>query len=194
MKNAKTERKDHSREKILESAGALLREKGISGTSVAGVMEGADMTVGGFYAHFPSKRSLMAETMRETLRQSRSRMEEGADDLRGEDWIMAVARSYLSRAHRDHPEAGCPLPATLGELSREDPAVREVLVNEVGQMAGEIAAHLKEAGVEDSRDEALALFAVMVGGLTLARALKDSPLSDTMLKACRKHLERSLSA
>lgn len=194
MKNAKAERKDHSREKILESAGSLLREKGIAGTSVAGVMEGADMTVGGFYAHFPSKQSLVAETMREALRQSRGRMEEGTNDLRGEDWVMAVARSYLSRSHRDHPETGCPLPATLGELSREDPAVREVLADELNQMAKEISAHLKEAGVEDSRGEALATLAVMVGGLTLARALKDPPLSDNVLKACRNHLERSLPA
>ena len=191
MKSAKTERKDRSREKILASAGSLIRERGISGTSVAGVMDGAGMTVGGFYAHFPSKQSLVAETMRETLRQSRGRLEEGANDLRGEEWVMAVSRSYLSRAHRDHPEQGCPLPTTLGELTREEPAVRKVLADELDGMVSEIASHLAEAGVDDSRGEALATFAVMVGGLTLARALKGETLSDAMLKACRHHLERS---
>ena len=68
------------------------------------------MTVGGFYAHFPSKRSLVAETMRETLRQSRGRLEEGADDLAGQGVDHGGGPPYLSRAHRDHPEAGCPLP------------------------------------------------------------------------------------
>jgi TetR/AcrR family transcriptional repressor of nem operon len=192
MGNAKAEKKERSREKILASAGSLVREKGISGASVAEVMERAGMTVGGFYAHFPSKQSLVAETMRETLRQSRSRMEEGADDMRGEEWVLAVARSYLSRAHRDHPEEGCPLPTTLGELTREEPVVRKVLADELDRTVLEIASHLEEAGVDDPRGEALATLALMVGGLTLARALKGEALSDAVLKACRNHLEHSL--
>ncbi len=67
----RTGRKAESRERILASAGSLVREKGIAGASVSGVMEGAGMTVGGFYAHFPSKRELVAETVGEALRQSR---------------------------------------------------------------------------------------------------------------------------
>ena len=190
--SAKAEKKDLSRERILASAGSLVRGKGISGASVAGVMEGAGMTVGGFYAHFPSKKALVEEAMRETLRQSRGNLEAGAHDLRGAEWVMAAARAYLSRAHRDHPEAGCPLPATLGEISREDPAVREVLARELNAIVSEIAVHLEEAGVENPRGEAMALMAEMVGGLTLARALKDTSLSDAVLKSCRGHIERSL--
>lgn len=192
MTSAKSERKERSRERILESAGCLVREKGISGASVANVMEGAGMTVGGFYAHFPSKQSLMAETLRETLRRSRDRLDALAAGKRGADWVKAVAKGYLSRAHRDHPEIGCPLPATLSEITREDAAVREALEEEIETAAGELGSRLKEAGIEDPRGEALAVLAIMIGGLTLARALRGTDLSDAVLQACRKHIERSV--
>ena len=192
MASAKSERKDRSRERILASAGSLLREKGIRGASVADVMGGAGMTVGGFYAHFPAKQSLIAEAVRETLRQSRERLAAHAGGRRGADWVRAVARSYLSRSHRDNPGSGCPLPATLGEIAREDIAVREALAGEIETAAGELASHLKETGMEGPRGEALAVLATMVGGLTLARALQGSDLSDAVLQACRRHIERSL--
>ncbi|NPV59946.1 MAG: TetR/AcrR family transcriptional regulator [Actinobacteria bacterium] len=193
MANAKAARKERSRERILTSAGVLLREKGISGASVAEVMEGAGMTVGGFYAHFPSKRSLVAETLRDTLRRSRSLLMASAEGKRGADWVSAMARSYLSPQHRDNPRVGCPLPSTLGEVAREDEEVRKALAEEMGEAVSEVASRLKEEGVEDPRGEALALFSIMVGGLTLARALKGSTLSDQVLLACRRHIERYLA-
>ncbi|MDD3718146.1 MAG: TetR/AcrR family transcriptional regulator [Actinomycetota bacterium] len=192
MTKAKTARKEMSRERILASAGSLLREKGISGSSVADVMEGAGMTVGGFYAHFPSKRSLVAEALREALRKSRGLL---ASSLAGKDgaaWVKAMAGGYLSRSHRDNPQSGCPLPATLCEVAREDAQVREALAGEIGDMVDEIASHLEAAGSHDPRSEALATLSTMVGSLTMARALAGTPLSDAVLRACRRHIERSL--
>jgi TetR/AcrR family transcriptional repressor of nem operon len=151
-------------------------------------MEGAGMTVGGFYAHFPSKRELVAETVVETLRQSRGTLSAAAGERTGAEWLETVARAYLSRPHRDHPEAGCPLPATLGEIAREEAPVREALEGELSAIVSEIAAHLREAGVDDPRGEALAALSLMVGGLSLSRALKGTPLSDAVLKACRAHI------
>jgi len=185
-------KKNESRERILESAGSLIRERGINASSISKVMAGAGMTVGGFYAHFPSKQSLMAETLRETLRRSRERLAAYADGKRGAEHIKALAGSYLSRSHRDNPEAGCPLPAALGEIARADPCVREALSDEAGVFVEEMAAHLREAGLDDPKSEALALFSTMVGGLALARALRGAPLSDEILRACRRHVERSL--
>jgi TetR/AcrR family transcriptional repressor of nem operon len=190
--NTRNERKDRSRERILSSAGSLIRKKGISGASVADVMGGARMTVGGFYAHFPSKQALMAEVLRNTLRKSRELLTSAAGDLRGADWLRAVAKSYLSRTHRDHPESGCPLPANLGEIARGNPAMRKVLAGEIGVMRDELASHLKEEGLEDPSGEALAMIATMVGGLTLSRALRGGDLSDEVLRACRRHIDKSL--
>lgn len=192
MTKAKTARKEMSRERILASAGSLLREKGISGASVADVMDGAGMTVGGFYAHFPSKRFLVAEALREALRKSRVLLASSLAGKEGGAWVRALARSYLSKPHRDNPQAGCPLPATLGEVAREDMEVREALAGEIGVMVDDIASRLEAAGSPDPSGEALATLSTMVGGLSLARALSGTPLSEAVLLACRRHIERSL--
>src|SRR2546429_343541 len=63
---SKDERKELSHETILSSAARLVRERGIGGARVADVMEGAGLTVGGFYAHFASKAELVDETLRRT--------------------------------------------------------------------------------------------------------------------------------
>ncbi|WP_040838159.1 TetR/AcrR family transcriptional regulator, partial [Nocardia brevicatena] len=47
--------KEESRQRIVRSAIGLLRFRGPATVSVADVMAGAGLTVGGFYAHFPSK-------------------------------------------------------------------------------------------------------------------------------------------
>src|SRR4051812_37996320 len=51
----KKEHKTETRSRILEAASAAIREKGVAGVGVAGMMESAGLTHGGFYAHFESK-------------------------------------------------------------------------------------------------------------------------------------------
>src|SRR5256885_10740494 len=50
-----------NREKILEVAGTLFRERGYDGIGVADIMKRAGLTHGGFYGHFASKDDLAAE-------------------------------------------------------------------------------------------------------------------------------------
>src|SRR5437762_8023034 len=50
-----------NREKILDVAGTLFRERGYDGIGVADIMKHAGLTHGGFYGHFDSKDDLAAE-------------------------------------------------------------------------------------------------------------------------------------
>src|SRR3954464_12798633 len=119
--NAKAERRERSHEAILESAARLLRNKGISGARVADVMAGADLTVGGFYAHFDSKDELIDETLRRTggsLREGRfAGIEAKPEKARAE----VILKRYLSPAHRDAQALGCPFPAVVGEIGTSAP-------------------------------------------------------------------------
>ena len=49
-----------NRERIIDVAGALFREKGFDGIGVADIMKAAELTHGGFYGHFASKDDLVA--------------------------------------------------------------------------------------------------------------------------------------
>ena len=45
-----------NRERIIDAAGALFREKGFDGIGVAEIMKAAELTHGGFYGHFEFER------------------------------------------------------------------------------------------------------------------------------------------
>ena len=49
------------RERVLDVAGTLFRERGFDGIGVADLMKQAGLTHGGFYGHFKSKEDLAAE-------------------------------------------------------------------------------------------------------------------------------------
>jgi TetR/AcrR family transcriptional regulator, transcriptional repressor for nem operon len=184
--NAKTEQKEQSHETILDSAARLVREKGIAGAGVAQVMKGAGLTVGGFYAHFASKEALIDEALRRTGARMRNRLFEKIEDKPKADRADVVLKRYLSATNRDQPTIGCPLPAVVGEVGSTAPEYHEVLSEQVTALAKEMEKHLPEEANELSpKLLALGLVALMYGGLSLARAVRDTPLSDEMLKACR---------
>ncbi|WAS95290.1 TetR/AcrR family transcriptional regulator [Nannocystis punicea] len=180
----RTEQKERTRQDILASATRLLRERGIGGASVAEVMKGAGLTVGGFYAHFESKEALVSASLRQSLRELWGGMVAGAGKLRGVEAVSFVVRRYLSRSHRDNPCEGCPLPAVVADVAQAGEPVREALAHELGDYADALAECIAD-DTAPNRQRALALLALMVGGLSLARALKGTPTSDEILKACR---------
>jgi TetR/AcrR family transcriptional repressor of nem operon len=186
--SAKAEQKERTHETILASASRLLREKGISGARVADVMKGAGLTVGGFYAHFASKEALVDEALRRTTNEIRRRLFEGLDDRPVPDRLDVVLRRYLSTIHRDHAAEGCPFPAVIGEvLTSEGTEHREVLREQIGAYAAELERHLppSQSPQLSKRHRALAIIALMHGGLSLARALRGTELSEEILRACR---------
>jgi TetR/AcrR family transcriptional repressor of nem operon len=193
--NAKTEQKEQSHETILESAARLVREKGIAGAGVAQVMKGAGLTVGGFYAHFASKEALVDEALRRTGARMRNRLFDKIEDKPKADRADVVLKRYLSAANRDQPTIGCPLPAVVGEVGSTAPEYHEVLSEQVAMLAKEMEKHLPEEEHELSpKLLALGLVALMYGGLSLARAVRDTPLSDELLKACRALGKLALSS
>jgi len=178
--NARVDQKERTHSSILESAARLLRTKGISGARVADVMKGAGLTVGGFYAHFESKEELVDDALRRLGAELREklfvRLDEKPADARGE----VVVKRYLSPAHRSLKTLGCPFPAIVGEIGTTAPEHRQVLAEEIDQLAEKFA---RISG--KSRNVALGIVALMVGGLSLARALDGTELSDEVLRACR---------
>ena len=180
--NAKAEQKTRTHGVILESAARLLRERGIAGARVADVMSGAGLTVGGFYAHFESKEALVRDTLRRTAAEMRERLFHRLDEKPPDSRAVVVVKRYLSALHRDQPAPGCPLPAVAGEIGTTAPEYGEVLAEQVEAMTEGLRDQLRGPS---RRQVALALVALMYGGLTLARAVSGTPLSDELLKACR---------
>lgn len=186
------QKKARTRERILASARRGLRTRGLRGASVERVMRGAGLTVGGFYAHFASKQALVAEALRDFMSEARVRWLSGLGAVRGAALADAFLARYLSRENRDSIETGCLVPSVASELGygRSEPS--RVFASELGRLLEALAAGLD--GTPSARKErALALVALAVGGLTLARMLRGTPRTDAVLVACRRLAHEALT-
>jgi len=181
-----------NRERIVETAARLFRQKGYDGIGVADLMKGAGLTHGGFYGHFASKEDLLAEATAHALQRSVQRWQEKtASDPAG--GLSELATQYLSTRHRDHPENGCAIAALGPDVARLGPAVRSAMTAGV---AGQVAVVEKclageGADVAAIRQQALASYAAMVGAMVLARAVDDEALSQEILAAVRAQIPAS---
>ena len=170
--------------RIVASAGRLIRRRGVTRASVADVMRGAGLTVGGFYAHFRSKRAMDLEVLERTFDEVRERTAARQAGVEGLDWLARYVGHYLDPDHRDRPETGCPAPAVIAELVHADKALQRALGVILERWSDRIAAHAPKTARASTRQRALATIALCVGGLTIARSLRGQPLSDEFLRAC----------
>jgi TetR/AcrR family transcriptional repressor of nem operon len=179
--------KEKTRARILEAAGRVFRRQGFHAAGVDRVMEEAGLTSGGFYAHFDSKQALLAEALTQAGAETGSRLDAGLRGLAGRAWVDAFLARYLAPSHRKAMEQGCPLAALVSEVARADGPARESFEAMVRELAARLSdqARGEGRGPGPSDGRALAALALCVGGLGLARAVRDESLADQILEACR---------
>lgn len=174
---------EENRERILDSAAQLFRERGFDGIGLNDLMQAAGLTRGGFYGHFESKDDLAAQASGRALQANREQWKQQTERSLA-SWVKA----YLSDAHRDRLGAGCALVALAGDAARSGPAVREVFGEGVENLAAALQAQLPGADAGERREQALAMLSTLVGALLLSRAVGDTGLSRELRDAARKHL------
>ncbi|MDU8945981.1 TetR/AcrR family transcriptional regulator [Ovoidimarina sediminis] len=161
--------KQRSHRRILDAAARLFRENGIEGTSVADVMNAAGMTHGGFYRHFGSKEELVAAAFRHAVDDVVSRIEEEETPEGRAVERDAYIADYLSEAHLKELGKGCPLASLGAELARAGQAP----LHEGAEAAIRMAEVLLYSD-DDDKTKGLAVMALLMGSITLAR-LAESP-------------------
>ena len=179
----KDTRKLRSHRSIESAAARLLRREGTTGASVRKVMTEAGLTIGGFYAHFPSKDGLIRDAFSAAIAQRRRFVAKALGDSRGADVIDRFLEVYLTREHRDNRETGCPYAALLSDLPRSSRAVRSRARDEFSASVKGFADSLDERAPEEARAKAIAVLSLSFGALALARAFADYPEGDEVLAA-----------
>jgi AcrR family transcriptional regulator len=184
--------KEKTHERIVREAGRLFREHGYKGTGVDAVMKAAGLTQGGFYAHFRDKDELLAETLVQSS-EDVAKFLPSAGPTSPKAFAVWVDR-YLSEEHRDHPEAGCPLPTLGGEVPRQPKAVREAFNQSLDDYIAAVARILPEGSDAARKDVAIAVLASLAGGMLLARAVEDPTLSARVLRVVRSAVKTQTAA
>ncbi len=179
-----------TRRRILDETAVELRRHGPTGLSIARVMKQAGLTHGGFYFHFASKDALVAQAIDHMFTVRREVLPTVERDPRAA--LDRIVAAYLSRTHRDHPEAGCPIPILAGEESRLPAAARDALRAGAERMTAIIADHLAQIGSDDPRGRARLAVAQMVGAIATARMITDAAESEGLLRNARGTVRATL--
>ena len=182
-------RKEESRARILASAGRGFRAHGFGGLGVDGIAKAAGVTSGAFYAHFPSK----AAAFRETVTAGMADLHEGIATLQrkaGASWRAAFVDFYLGERRTCDIGESCALQALSGDVSRGDVDTRADYEAELRRIVDLMSGGTKGRDPAKERSEAIALLALLAGGVSMARAVNAPAFSEEIAEAVRVAADR----
>jgi len=179
-----TGHREQVRSRIVESARRLFNRNGFESVSVDSIMGQAGLTRGAFYAYFESKSDLYAETLGcfFTDPNWKSRWEGVDVDLASPEAGPQIVRAYLSQQHFDDVENSCPMVALPSDVARSDPKVKAAFENVFRAMVTVLGRDVRHS-MQAPEETAMAIAALCIGGMVVARSLKDSRFSDRLRDA-----------
>lgn len=179
---------EHTREtrtRIIDAAGELFRKEGYGGSGIDGLTKAAGVTNGAFYGHFKTKRDAF-----------RTAIVAGLQDLRNgisltratgaKDWLKTFVDFYLGPKRLCDIGESCTLPSLSPDVMRADIETRTAYQTELLNVIAEISSGLPDGSEEAKDDAAIALLALLSGGVVLARTVPDPALSERIAQAVKR--------
>jgi TetR/AcrR family transcriptional regulator, transcriptional repressor for nem operon len=178
-------KKQQTRQRMLDAASQGFRANGYAGVGVDGIAKAAGVTSGAFYAHLGSKSKAFSAALDEGLNEVIRAIPEFQQKA-GLNWVKSFADYYLGQAHRDDLACGCAMATLSPEVVRTGPEVHKAYEAKMLEIANLIADGLEG----DSRDKCLsrawAMLGVLIGGLTMARAVKTHKVTEKIAVSIRE--------
>ena len=140
------------------------------------------MTSGAFYGHFNSKAEAFCAAVVSGLQELR----EGINSLQansGEKWLDVFTQFYLGPKRTCDLAESCALQSLSTEVSRADVEIKTAYEVELVRIAESVAAGLPD--VSQNNEKAWAVLALLVGGTTMARAVENQAVAETIVDAVK---------
>ncbi|WP_405127759.1 TetR/AcrR family transcriptional regulator (plasmid) [Rhizobium leguminosarum] len=181
------EQVEQNRERVIDTAAVLFRERGIDGIGVADLMKAAGMTHGGFYRQFKSKDDLIVQAVKRAY-----------DDLSREllgriaaadDPLPMLVKWYVSEHHRDESGKGCNLTALATDAARSnDEDLGSLFGGIVNSYIDLLISLVPSIDPGEKRRAAISILSEMVGAVILSRAVPDPAVSAEIIEAVSSDL------
>ncbi len=181
------EAKAQSHAAIVSQAARLFRERGIDQTSVADVMQAANLTHGGFYRHFQSKDELLAAALEAAFNDMMYVFEKKTPSETPRAAVNRYASRYLSDGHLNSPGIGCPVAALGVEVGRSGGLAVATSAQGIERMVDAVSQRLS-GSKHAARKRAMHMLATMVGAIVMARATGGTAVGKEVLAVCREQL------
>jgi len=178
------EQAGENRFRVIAMAGELFRERGFDGIGIADLMKAAGLTHGGFYGQFKSKMDLAAEASRQALAANATLWRETINRTRDRA-LSAITGMYLARPNLIMRAKGCTFASLCADAARQDDEIKAVFAEGIETHLKLLQEIIEGNGDEDRRRRAIVVLSQMVGAMTLARAVGDTPFAEEILAAVR---------
>jgi len=99
-----------------------------------------------------------------------------------------MIRGYLDMAHVKQDGPICPLAFLVTDVANQENEIREVYT----RVFEDVVSRVMALQMTNNRESTLAITALMIGGVAIARALNDERLSARVLDSCYKTSEQLL--
>ena len=178
----KSGKKEETRQRILEAVNRGFRRQGFEGAGVDGLAKEAGLTSGAFYAHFGSK----AAAFREAVAAGLEQLQGGVDHYqkeKGDLWLSEFAKFYLDEKRSCDLAESCALQSLTPEVGRSDELARSVFQTALLKVAQSFAAGLPRVENEPDFDRVWVALSMLIGGVSLARAVKDPEIAKNIANA-----------
>ena len=179
--SARADSKRESLDKILDAAARRIREEGLDGAAIVPVMRDAGLTHGAFYSHFANKEELASAAFSRAITTGRAHWIKSG---RGEAWrdrLTGLAKRYLTTAHRDDLSTSCGFATLSSDAAHGSEQFRASYERELRTSLSAIC-----DGDDARLDDAIALMALCVGGMSLSRGVVDAKFSARILRVARE--------
>ncbi|MBX9796175.1 TetR/AcrR family transcriptional regulator [Sphingomonas sp.] len=183
-------KKEEGRARLLAGAGRSFRAFGYGGVGVDGIAREAGVTSGAFYAHFPSKAAVFGEVVAVGL----ADLAAGIRGFRegGAGWAEQLIDFYLDERLNCDVRESCALQSLTAEAARGADDVRRGFADGFAQAVAAMTSTDGPAPLD--HDRAVALLALLSGGVTIARTLPDGPARAAVARATGDAARRLLRA
>lgn len=192
-----------NRRAIVAAAARLFRERGVEAVGLSELMKHAGFTQGGFYNHFESKGDLVAEVVATAIAEGNAEFAKLARTPVGESTtaLRRYINWYLSRAHRDDIDHGCPVTGFAGDAPRLGAGAQSHFAGGLDDLITILAGLIAEIGSlagtgerRTLRERAISLFCEMLGALVLSRSVAQAApaLSNEILENVHRHVRASV--
>ena len=175
------DQKTRSKDAIVAAAGKRLKRQGFSGIGVDGLAAAAGVTSGAFYSNFASKEELLEEMIGRYLG---SPFVDGEPDEPRENQrrLKAFLLDYISEGHGRDPENGCVMPSLSADVGRAGDRVRKTYQKRMRLLIERMSRAMTGSDAQ-KRKRAWVVLALMVGTITVARALPEGPERQELVAA-----------
>lgn len=177
-------KKQQTRDRMLDAASQSFRSMGYAGVGVDGIAKAAGVTSGAFYAHFGSKDGAFSAALDAGLDEVIEALPKLQKEA-GSGWVRAFVEYYMGGAHREDLACGCAMATLSPEVVRAGPPMHAAYEAKMKKIAELVAYGLEGGSADERRARAWAMLGVLIGGLTMARAVKTRKAAEEVASSIR---------